>query len=628
MTRRHVPTFADYLVIAITPALIMLLVGSLAYFLIYAFYDGTFGGRLRYVASLYVLAVVLISRIAIERSTEYAVLFALPLALAAWLALARFTDAGPFVIVLILGTTWWAAHRLTWDCTVIDEGKEMGGGGLLQAAGLAPDQRPATHALPAVTTGESSEQSVSDASIKSSSTSTVVNWARRQWTRRHHPHLPGVWVVYFALITLPLFGLGQWAIPAADTATRRTAFHCLVVYVASALALLGTTCFLGLRRYLRQRKVAMPADMAAHWAAAVGGLILVVLLLCSVLPRPSPEASLARMLTSLPSVTSHKHWWLDDSDIHGEDGGARSAPDTTSAVTDPNQSDSGRTSDSLSEKEGDETSASADASTFSPTKRTETAAAGQSEPSGERSVPADAANASGALQPSSSAEASAAGNSSKAKGSASDSEPAAAGSNRRQATEVPAAGSPPRSDRGWQPQSWQLSNELKWLYWLAVLVGVGYLLLRYHREVRAALLQFWRDLQRLLQRQPPEMAKPQAANGESLPKWPSFASFENPFTRGVAASDDDLIRYTFQALEAWARGHGLPRTGQMTPLEFSRQLASAFPTLAAALAYFIGCYDRLAYAGGVGKRLERERIRALWNQLQAQAPRTDIGSVA
>ncbi len=31
---------------------------------------------------------------------------------------------------------WWCAHRLTWDCTNVDEDADMSGEGLLQAAGL------------------------------------------------------------------------------------------------------------------------------------------------------------------------------------------------------------------------------------------------------------------------------------------------------------------------------------------------------------------------------------------------------------------------------------------------------------------------------------------------------------
>ena len=46
MARRLQQTLADYLVIAISPALIMLLVGSLVFFLLRVFYQGSFPERL------------------------------------------------------------------------------------------------------------------------------------------------------------------------------------------------------------------------------------------------------------------------------------------------------------------------------------------------------------------------------------------------------------------------------------------------------------------------------------------------------------------------------------------------------------------------------------------------------
>ncbi len=74
------------------------------------------------------------------------------------------------------------------------------------------------------------------------------------WRRSRGKHTPGVWVLYFSLAALPLFGIGQHWVPAADVGRRRYVFSLLLVYVASALALLVTTSFLGLRRYLRQRR--------------------------------------------------------------------------------------------------------------------------------------------------------------------------------------------------------------------------------------------------------------------------------------------------------------------------------------------------------------------------------------
>ncbi|MCH2132060.1 MAG: hypothetical protein MK179_23215, partial [Pirellulaceae bacterium] len=72
-------TLMDYMVIAITPVLIMLLVGSLTFFLLTVFYDGLYDARLRFIFSCFVFAVVLIARISIEEGKERAVLFAIPL---------------------------------------------------------------------------------------------------------------------------------------------------------------------------------------------------------------------------------------------------------------------------------------------------------------------------------------------------------------------------------------------------------------------------------------------------------------------------------------------------------------------------------------------------------------------
>ena len=58
-------TNADYVAIAVSPALVMALVGSLVFFLIEVLYVGDYTARLNYVFALFVFATVLIARIAI-----------------------------------------------------------------------------------------------------------------------------------------------------------------------------------------------------------------------------------------------------------------------------------------------------------------------------------------------------------------------------------------------------------------------------------------------------------------------------------------------------------------------------------------------------------------------------------
>ena len=106
----------------------------------------------------------------------------------------------------------------------------------------------------------------------------------------HHsapvPHAPGRWVVYFSLVALPLFGIGQMLLPGGDTASRRAGFVFLFVYLAAAVGLLLTTSFLGLRRYLRQRYLPMPGVIAFGWLKFGAGVAAVVFLAALLLPRP------------------------------------------------------------------------------------------------------------------------------------------------------------------------------------------------------------------------------------------------------------------------------------------------------------------------------------------------------
>src|SRR5665213_1197749 len=126
-------TAADYMVIALSPALIMALVGSLCFFLIEVFYRGRMADGVQWVMFWYVLASVLISRIAIEETPEYAAVYGAALAVATWLYLVR-TQPAYLLGIVLLAVVWFCAHKLVWDCTLIDEDQDSSGRGLLQAA--------------------------------------------------------------------------------------------------------------------------------------------------------------------------------------------------------------------------------------------------------------------------------------------------------------------------------------------------------------------------------------------------------------------------------------------------------------------------------------------------------------
>ena len=77
------------------------------------------------------------------------------------------------------------------------------------------------------------------------------------------------------------FRCSAWGRPLFRRATwpgGGTCFWLLLAYVASGLGLLLTTSFLGLRRYLRQRKLEMPLPMTGVWLS-VGAVFIAALLL-------------------------------------------------------------------------------------------------------------------------------------------------------------------------------------------------------------------------------------------------------------------------------------------------------------------------------------------------------------
>src|SRR3954454_9333229 len=154
MAKKLYMTTADYLVIAVSPALIMALVGSLVYFLIDVFYAGEYEARLDYAFGLFVFAAVLIARISIEEGREYAAMFALPLGGAMFLVLLKFVEhPSPFswlINLLLMAVVWWCADKLTWDSTVIDDDEDASDEGLMQRIGVdGPDAATGGEAKPA-----------------------------------------------------------------------------------------------------------------------------------------------------------------------------------------------------------------------------------------------------------------------------------------------------------------------------------------------------------------------------------------------------------------------------------------------------------------------------------------------
>lgn len=568
-------TLADYVVIAFNPALIMAMVGSLVFFLLTLFYRGQYVGRLYWVLGLFVFAAVLIGRISIELGAERAALYAMPLAVATMLAINKFViaeggtlgTAGLAVHLALMALVWWAAHKLVWDCTLIDDSQDSSGQGLLQAAGLeATDAPPEPEPQP----------------------DRPRTW-RERFLEPRKKHAPGVWIVYFALAALPIFGFGHKLL--ADPGQRRTAFFHFMVYAASALGLLLNTAFLGLRRYLRQRTLPMPATMAGTWLALGLTMIVAILLLAALLPRPSPEVPpseiLARVTGRDPAASRRA---VGGEGAQGQSQASAPAPEkTTEEATGGGEAKTGAdekapaaktgTSEQKAEGEGDKTGAKSGEPGREQDKGAKTAAEPEPNKTQDTKTGAD------------------------------------------QAPEKPQS-QPPNPQQAVRTAMDWLGTLVKWLFYgalgLVVVVWAARNWRQIAEEIRRLLAEL-RDFGRRLFRGSvrPTVEEPPAA-GRRRPTW---ADYPDPFATGEASrlSPDDLVRYTFEALEAWGSDRGRPRRPDETPYEYAQALAELAPAIAAELRVLAALYNRAAYAPGTLTPAEAFPLGRLWAQWQTVA---------
>ena len=751
MATRQKQTLMDYMVIGISPALIMALVGSLLFFLLTVFYHGQYDGRLMFIFAMFVMAIVLIARISMEEGIEYATLFAIPLGLVTAIAMMRFVriegQLANFSIVINLGLmalVWWSAHKLTWDCTLIDDRQDASGEGLLQGMGFEQDpiEDRGSHA-----SGETANDP-HETNKQTGKQDHVPVWWQRMVDRRHRPHTPGVWVVYYSIAALGLFGLGQLLIPASNPAARLSAFQYLFVYVASALGLLLTTSFLGLRRYLRQRGLQMPSDMAGMWLGIGAIMIVVLLLFCVVLPRPGAEVEVSQLPFTFGSPDHRR----THQEAKGNDGPQQ--PEQATSVSEdaeqtgpraPQQQDAGKPGaadqqDSSTQRAPEKSSPqnpsgqqpqSPDSSQSQPSSEMrlqsspdlQSSSDSQQQPKDtgparrdgersqqERSQPNGEANQPNSQQGQSQSQGTRtkeqrgersgdqrstpneppsspqtgqqqtgqqqpgqqntqpqhAGERRQAeatKSSDTNSRPAQRDNQRQQGASpknqpdrdssgttfkrdsdqsstasgsAPSKQSSPPSSRSSSSSSSvtrlfsglasSLGTLLKLLLWGVLLGVLIYFTWKYRDRVLQAIRQLLEDLRNFWAalfggRQDRAGRSDAAASIQNAPPPRPFASYADPFASGQAAqySTEQLIRHSFEAMEAWARERACPRTQEQTPLEFARHVALEHPGLGMEAQTLADLYSRVAYGH---QRIAAERrsvLEQLWRHMRSTA---------
>ena len=607
-------TLADYVALALSPALVMGLVGSLVFFLLEVLYGqkGEYKDRLQWILFFFVFGAVLVARISMTQGVAgRAGLYGLVLAGLTWVGMQFYVEypkeggaaafSGLFNLVLV-GVVWWCSHRLTWDCTQIDEETEVGGEGLLQATGL---EKPADGA----TAGRPVEEEKKD----ERSPGWFIGWwerYERYRDARKKRRVLGGWVIYFSVAALPLFGLGEALIPAADAGRRQYAFWLMASYVGCGLGLLLTTCFLSLRRYLRQRRLQMPAAMTLAWLTAGGGLILALLLIGALLPRPRPEYSL------LPTgaVGSEKR---SASSFAGQGGSSGQGE--------------GRRTGEPPKDQGDAAAADKDAQ-----------ATGRDK--GEHAPDKDKGDAAGPKDKDGAGKGSDKDSSEKDKGDGSerdkgnDSSPSQRRPGDDKAADRPkdnatksdqqaSSNARPSSPRDWTAAVASVATVLKGIVFALPILAVIFFMLReglkflanftdWARNLLNALSGLWANLFQSGARGADEEAAESGPSERGKPLKP-FAAYANPFNgAGERRPLKEIVRYTFAALEAWARERNVARQSGETPLEFARRVGEEYPGLEADVRRFTALYARAVYDYGPLPANALDVVRVFWKRLE------------
>lgn len=593
------------------------MVGSLIFFLIVAFYRGQYDTRLMYIFGLYTVATVLIARIAIDHGRAYANAFSLPLAVVSMLAMLRFvTFSGPLgplswiVNVALLAVAWYLADRITFDCTQVSERERSVQQGLLQSLGMLKLERVA-----------------SPSQLPTAAPATAATNANRR-VRKHNP---GVWILYFALLAIPLFGLGQLAIPAADQRSR--AFMFLIVYLACALSLLVLTALLGMQRYLRQRGVAMPVEMGTRWIGIGVGGVMLLLLLCLVLPLPGRSLGLIGLPSFIqsPEGLSVSRWGWGKAGPQSDAGeSSESSPPASGSADNEKAAPAAK---SNADPNPDPNAKSSAESNAKPNAESDNAAHKQSaevESDGQR--PSDGTQAQTQReqrrpserqreQPQLEHEHEHEHEQQQQQQNVREQQQ----ERQREAREPNESVSKPAPEpKKSSPPSWfdnlpnSVANLFKWLT-LAVLAMIIIVYLVTHPGDIARL---WRELQawwgKLWGGRGQGSAQPtvETAEAEERSTRRPFASFANPFAGQLSRwSPADVVVHSFAALEAWAAERGRPRREQETTAEFARQVARGVPAVAAPAQQAAQMLDQLMFAGWQPQLSDVQPLADLWHAL-------------
>jgi len=297
----------DWFVIALSPALVIGLIVSFLFFLTGVLYgEGGADTPWNYYLFWYIFGMVLTARISLTQEiANRASLYSLILAGAVWMFLAGLVKVPGLleihvsqefmtlwvaraIAAILLGLGWFLSWKITIDVTDIEENTRVKSGGHFD---LAPEAQSQNAPLERYDdSGQKLRKLKKDSRIPKV---PVVDFVSEAKSRS-----PGIWVIGFVLICLPIFAGGQFLVPSSDPERRVYGLVLTGIFFGCALGLLMTTHFLALRLYLGRRGIPMPLGMAMAWLVLGGFFIVGVILASMVLPGPDTPALYSKITAS------------------------------------------------------------------------------------------------------------------------------------------------------------------------------------------------------------------------------------------------------------------------------------------------------------------------------------------
>jgi hypothetical protein len=489
-------------------------------------------------------------------------------------------------------------------------------------------------------------------------------------------------------------------IPAAEGGRRSYAFLLLAVYVASALGLLLTTSFLGLRRYLRQRKLQMPAAMTATWIGMGTALAVALLLVALLIPRPQGEYTItdwiekadtkAREASRLALLRDGKAEGegrrIGEQDPNAKQPGQQPPPDQKPAGQHPrdnqpqqqnqaqdadrqqaDQRGGGKAQDQPGDQDGQKRAPGGEQPGQNGNQQAQGRGQGQEQGQGQqqsqgqgqrpgqqhgpggKNAKADAAAQKGAeqdgrqkqqanQQPNQDQQANRQPNQNQQQADANQRRDAKQndannkdrqlkqGEQQRGQNDNVAKQPPPSST---PPYGSMLTNLLtsvapfvKWILYCLLAAVVIYVLYRHWARFLETLRNLWNELLSLFGfgARSEDSGGPEKPMAATEPPQP-FSSFNDPFLNGTARRMPpvQLVQYTFEALEAWSREQGVPRSPEQTPLEFATELGRRLPKASKEISETALIYVQVAYARRKTSEKALDILERMWRRMNVLA---------